>query len=219
MGGQVDRWASGQVGKWTSGLQTAGWSRVTMIYYLCHKSNPMHGPPQFPFLFHLIGGLLRFLFIFGGLFFLLWYYLKQTRKPAPVVVNNQDHQTILPLRLQAYERFVLFLERIHPSNLLMRLNNPDLTAIQLQSLLVRTIREEFEYNLSQQLYISGNAWELIKNAKEETIALINHATSGLPDHALSADLVKKVFEVTISKGKLPVETTLEEIKKELQRLF
>jgi hypothetical protein len=179
----------------------------------------MHPPFFHPGHFHLLGGLLRFLFVFGGAFFLLWYYLKQTRKPAPVVVSNHDHQTILPLRLQAYERFVLFLERIHPSNLVMRLNNPDLTAMQLQSLLVRTIREEFEYNLSQQLYISGNAWELIKNAKEETIAMINHAASGLPENAPSANLVKKVFEVSISKGKLPVETALDEIKKELQKLF
>jgi hypothetical protein len=94
-----------------------------------------------------------------------------------------------------------------------------LTALQLQSLLVRTIREEFEYNLSQQLYVSGNSWELIKNAKEETIALINHASSGLSDEASAADLVKMVFEVTISRGKLPVETAIEEIKRELQRLF
>jgi hypothetical protein len=103
--------------------------------------------------------------------------------------------------------------------MMMRLNNPDLTVAQMHSLLLRTIREEFEYNLSQQLYVSGNAWELIKNAKEETIALINQASSGLPDNAPSADLVKKVFEIAISKGKLPVETALEEIKKELQRLF
>jgi hypothetical protein len=166
-----------------------------------------------------VGGFFRFLFVFGGAFFLLWYYLKQTKKTDPVVVNNHDHETILPLRLQAYERFVLFLERIHPSNLMLRLNNSDLSAKQLQSLLVRTIREEFEYNLSQQLYVSGNSWELIKNAKEETIAMINHASSGLPDEAPSADLVKMVFEVAISKGKLPVETALEEIKNELQRLF
>jgi hypothetical protein len=179
----------------------------------------MHPPPDHPFLFHLMGGFLRFLFVFGGAFFLLWYYLKQTRKPVAAAGNNQDHQTILPLRLQAYERFVLFLERIHPSNLMLRLNNPDLTALQLQSLLVRTIREEFEYNLSQQLYVSGNSWDLIKNAKEETIAMINHASSGLPEEARSSDLVKTVFEVAISRGKLPVETALEEIKRELQRLF
>ena len=179
----------------------------------------MHPHIDHPFLFHLVGGLLRFLLLFGGLFFLLWYYLRQTRKAVPVSGNSQDHQAILPLRLQAYERFVLFLERIHPSNLMLRLNSQDLTAIQMQSLLVRTIREEFEFNLSQQLYISGNSWELIKNAKEETIALINHASSALPENAVSADLVKMVFEVAISRGKLPVETAIEEIKKELHRIF
>jgi hypothetical protein len=69
----------------------------------------MHPPFFHPGLFYLAGGFLRLLFIFGGAFFLLWYYLKQTRKPVPAAGNNQDHQTILPLRLQAYERFVLFL--------------------------------------------------------------------------------------------------------------
>ncbi|MFZ4521302.1 MAG: hypothetical protein ACOYNC_06325 [Bacteroidales bacterium] len=179
----------------------------------------MHPPIDHPILFHLLGGLLRFIFVFAGAFFLLWFYLKQTRKPVPAAGSNQDHMTILPLRLQAYERLVLFLERIHPSNLVLRLNSAELSALQLQSLLVRTIREEFEYNLSQQLYISGNAWELIKNAKEETIAMINHATSALGEDATSSDLVKGIFEVTISRGKLPVETAVEEIKKELQRLF
>jgi hypothetical protein len=179
----------------------------------------MHPPVNHPVIMHLIGEFLRFTLLFGGIFFLLWYYLKQTRKPVPVIGNIQDHATILPLRLQAYERFVLFLERIHPSNLVMRLNSADLTASQLQSLLVRTIREEFEYNLSQQLYISDNSWTLIKNAKEETIALINQASSGLPVDASSAVLVQKVFDLTISRGKMPVETSLDEIKKELQRLF
>jgi hypothetical protein len=179
----------------------------------------MHTPAEHPLLIFLIGGLLRFVFAFAAAFFLLWYYLKQTRKPLPVAGTNQDHATILPLRLQAYERFVLFLERIHPSNLVMRLNTADLTVVQLQSLLVRTIREEFEYNLSQQLYVSNNAWEMIKNAKEETIAMINHASSGLSENASSSELVKAVFEVSITRGKLPVETALEEIKRELQQFF
>jgi hypothetical protein len=177
--------------------------------------------PHFPHqaIFHLLSGFLMVSFVFGAAFFLLWYYLKETRKPVPATGNNHDHQTILPLRLQAYERFVLFLERIHPSNLVLRLNSPELSALQLQSLLVRTIREEFEYNLSQQLYVSDNSWELIKNAKEETIAMINNACSGLPEEAHSADLVKSVFEMAVARGKLPVETALGEIKKELQKLF
>jgi len=126
---------------------------------------------------------------------------------------------ILPLRLQAYERLVLFLERIHPANLLLRISDPGMTALQLQSSLVRTIREEFEYNLSQQLYISGNSWELVKNAKEETIALINQADSGLQEDAPGADLVKKILDIVVAKGKLPVENALDGIKRELQGLF
>lgn len=170
-------------------------------------------------MFHLVGMTIRFLLVFGGAFFLLWYYLKKTRKVIPMEADSEEHKVILPLRLQAYERFVLFLERIHPSNILLRLNSPDITALQLQSLLVRTIREEFEYNLSQQLYISGNAWELIKNAKEETISMINQATAKVGEDAQGADLVKAVFESSISKGNLPVDQAIGEIKKELQRLF
>ena len=193
--------------------------KIPRFPYLCLKTPSMHPAPDHPFLFHLAGGFIRLLCLFGGAFLLLWYYLKQTRKPAPVAATNQEQQTILPLRLQAYERFVLFLERIHPSNLMMRLNGADLSASQLQSLLVRTIREEFEYNLSQQLYVSAKSWELIKNAKEETIAMINAASSELSAEAGSADLVKMVFEVAISRGKLPVETTIDEIKRELQQMF
>ena len=167
----------------------------------------------------LLGGFLLLLFVFAGLYFLLWYYLKQTRKIVPAGEVNQDHATILPLRLQACERFVLFLERIHPSNLVMRLSSPDLTAAQLQLLLVRTIREEFEYNLSQQLYVSQNSWELIKNAKEETIAMVNNASSGLDENAMSSALVKKIFDLAVTRGKLPVETALDEIKSELRKMF
>ena len=177
--------------------------------------------PEFhpPFLFHIVGSLIRILIVFGGAFFLLWYYLKQTRSALNIPANRDDQKVILPLRLQAYERFVLFLERIHPSNLVMRLNSPDLTSQQFQSMLVRTIREEFEYNLSQQLYISNHSWELIKNAKEETISMINQASANVAEDAHSSDLVKAIFEVSISKGKLPVEIAIEEIKRELQKLF
>jgi len=179
----------------------------------------MHPPFGYPPLFHLLGGIIRFLLLFGGAFFLLWYYLRQTRKAVPSDATSEGQRVILPLRLQAYERFVLFLERIQPSNLVMRLNSGDLTALQLQSLLVRTIREEFEYNLSQQLYVSQHSWELIRNAKEETIAMINQASAKVGTQAHSSDLVKEIFDISLSKGKPSLDLALEEIKKELQKLF
>jgi hypothetical protein len=170
-----------------------------------------------PIIFHFLGGLLCFICFFGGAFFLLWYYLKHVQKPPVPFAVREDQKIILPLRLQAYERFVLFLERIHPSNLALRLNNPELTSAQLQSLLVRTVREEFEYNLSQQLYVSVHTWELIKNAKEEMVALINQASMKAGDEAMASDLVKTIFEIMVEKGKLPSELALDEIKTELQR--
>lgn len=190
-----------------------------------------------PFVFHLVKGLLLIIVIFTGAFLLLRYYLKNSKPnitqpslpatPSPVaapvapsvLVTLENQKVTLPLRLQAYERFVLFLERIHPSNLLMRLSNPELTSVQLQSLLVKTIREEFEYNLSQQLYVSGQAWEMIKNAKEEMVALVNKASMKAGDQARAGDLVKAILELMVEKGKLPSELALEEIKIELQRLF
>lgn len=184
--------------------------------YVCEKL-VMDSMLGFPILVQLIVGSLRFVFIFGGAFFLLWYYLKHTRKTEPVQQAPDARHMLMPLRLQAFERFVLFLERVHPTNLIMRLNSPELSAKQLQSLVARTIREEFEYNLSQQLYISVPLWEMIRNAKEETIAMVNQAASELADEATAADLVKKIFSLTIEKGKLPVEEALDEIKLELQR--
>ena len=178
----------------------------------------MHGFGPFP-LIHLLGGLLHLIVLFGGAFFLLQYYLKHSRKPEPVRVATDDNHLLVQLRLQAYERFVLFLERIHPAHLSMRLNNPELTAIQVQSLVVKTIREEFDYNLSQQLYISPGLWDVIKNAKEESISLINQVTSGLTEDAMSGDFVKAVYTETVSKGKLPVESALDAVKQELQRNF
>ena len=176
----------------------------------------MHPPIDHPFIFHMFGGFLRFIFIFGGAFFLLWYYLKHSKKPGQASTPPDDQKIILPLKLQAYERFVLLLERIHPANLVMRVNSAELSSLQLQSQLVRSIREEFEYNLSQQLYVSGPSWELIKNAKEETIALINQASGKVSDNAHSSELIKAIFDISMAKGKLPVETALEAIKRELQ---
>ena len=169
---------------------------------------------------HLAGMIIRLLFFFSGAFFLLWYYLKHAAKPAvPAATAGDEAKAVMPLRLQAYERFVLFLERIHPSNLLMRLNSPGISAGQLQSLLVKTIREEFEYNLSQQLYISVNAWELVKNAKEETISMINQATARVGQEASASELVREVFESSITRGQIAVDVALDAIKKEVQRFF
>jgi hypothetical protein len=85
------------------------------------------------------------------------------RRRLELMLNNQ--KVTLPLRLQAYERLTLFLERISPESLIVRVNKAGMSAQKLQTALLESIRAEWEHNLSQQLYVSHEAWELVKNAK------------------------------------------------------
>ena len=93
------------------------------------------------------------------------------RRKVELTVNSKKITT--PIRLQAYERIVLFLERISPESLLVRVNQPGLSVQKFQSALLASIRSEWEHNLSQQIYISPKAWGLVKNAKDNVVKLIN----------------------------------------------
>lgn len=125
----------------------------------------------------------------------------------------------LPLRLQAYERMCLFLERISPNNLLMRLNGSATTVPEFQQILLRDVRDEFNHNLSQQVYLSPEAWERIRATQQEVIVLINQAAGELLPQAAPIDLSKKIFEKIIQEDRNPTAATLRFVKEEIQREF
>jgi hypothetical protein len=150
---------------------------------------------------------------------LIWFWITNRKKPVKGPSKAEETKIILPLRLQAAERLILYLERITPQNLILRLNHPEMAATEFQTLLVKTIREEFEYNLSQQLYISAHSWELIKSAKEETISLINRAAGSLPQGAASAELIRMIFDLSMEKNRQAAENAIDILKKEVQLLF
>jgi hypothetical protein len=170
-------------------------------------------------LFKLLFVIIIIGLVLGAVLIIIRYWFSFKKQPSVIAPKGEEQKIILPIRLQAYERIILFLERISPNNLIMRLNKPEMSSIQLQSALVKVIREEFEYNLSQQLYISFKAWELVKNAKEETIKLINIASGKIPDTASSGELVKIILDLSLEKEKLPVNVAIDEIKKEIQKIF
>ena len=89
---------------------------------------------------------------------------EMTQKLVDIKLKNTD--TILPIRLQAYERICLFLERITPNNLIIRLNQANFTAREFQQVLLSEIRQEYNHNVTQQVYVSDEAWELVASAKE-----------------------------------------------------
>jgi hypothetical protein len=131
--------------------------------------------------------------------------------------ERQDH--FLPNRLEAYQRLVLFLERIHPNSLIMRLHNPGLPARTFQTELIAAIREEFDHNVAQQLFVTPQAWAMAKSAKEETLKIVNIAGNQMNELSLSTDLATKTFELVAEIGKLPSEIAVDFIKKEFQEML
>ncbi len=134
-------------------------------------------------------------------------------------IRGRSIETVLPNRLHAYERMTLFLERISPQNLLVRLNTGSIPTKEFQQLLLTEVRNEYNHNVSQQIYISEEVWELIKNAKEDLIVTINDSAGDMGENSSSLDLSKKIFEKTISKEVDPVAHALSELKREVQRIF
>lgn len=134
-------------------------------------------------------------------------------------IKTENRKIVSPLRLQAYERIVLFLERVSPNSLLLRSVDGKLTAGQLRSRLINNIRDEYEHNLSQQVYLSVEAWDVVKAAKEELVKLINTAYGELKEEATANDLASKVIEHSVQKGNMPVENALRVVKQEIQKIF
>lgn len=134
-------------------------------------------------------------------------------------VRGKSIDTVLPIRLQAYERMALFLERISPQNLLVRLTVGGVPSREFHQVLLQEIRNEFNHNVSQQVYMSQEVWDLIRSAKEDLIMNINDAAGELNSEASSLDLSKKIFEKTMTKQVDPIAHALIELKKEIQRTF
>ncbi|NDF98717.1 MAG: hypothetical protein EB101_07290 [Chitinophagia bacterium] len=134
----------------------------------------------------------------GGLI----YGFFKTRTPAPAA-GTKSFDT-LPLRLQAYERLVLLTERMALPNLISRVNNPAASLLEMKVLLTENIKQEFEYNSTQQLYVSATAWEAVRNLKEQNILLINQVAASMGNEATGATLNKKLLDILLSQQQEPL---------------
>jgi hypothetical protein len=141
----------------------------------------------------------------------------QDKRRQEIILLNS--RTITPIRLQAYERIVLFLERISLESLLVRTNAPGMNAAQLHSSLLNNIRSEFEHNLSQQIYMTQQAWEVVKNARSNTIRFINTEFAKIPENASSLDFSKHLLEQVMELEKEPTKTAIEYIKNEVAKMM
>jgi hypothetical protein len=141
--------------------------------------------------------------------------LVRTRAPLPATGDSQT----LQLRLQAYERLVLLAERISLPHLISRLNSPS-SADEMKALLIESIKQEFDYNSTQQLYVSATAWEAIRNLKEQNILLINQVAASLGWQATGAMLNKKLLELRLAQQDKPLDDIVKAVlNEEAKRLM
>ena len=158
--------------------------------------------------------------VFVAAYLIVKGFLDNEQKRREQEYRRGSQATITPLRLQAYERVVILLERTNPNTLVVRVNKQGFTSHQLHLELIKTIKGEYEHNLSQQIYMSYGAWELVKNAKEEIIKLINISATKVPHDAPGNDLAMMILNVTANLGKkLPNEVAIDYIKKEVSQTF
>ncbi len=157
--------------------------------------------------------------VFAATYFIVRSFLDNENKRRDQELRKSSLSIVTPIRLQAYERVVIFLERIHPNNLVLRVNKVGMTAHQLHSELIKTVKTEYEHNVSQQIYVSAGAWELLKTAKEETVKLINISSTKVPETAKSQDLAQVILQLCSSVDKMPSQMALEFLKKEIAQYY
>jgi hypothetical protein len=132
----------------------------------------------------------------------IYSYMKDKKSmKTPTKHENGETKATIQLKLHAYERLVLLADRIALPNLISRVNQPGLTAREMQLLLTQTIRQEFEHNVTQQIYVTAEAWDAIRNLKEQNTLIINQVASFLPESATGMDLNKSLMEVLMENPK------------------
>lgn len=156
-------------------------------------------------------------------FLTAWIVLKnlirndQDKRKQEILLQNT--RVVTQIKLQAYERIVLFLERISLESLIVRVSSPEMSASQLHSALLNAIRSEFEHNLSQQIYMSPQAWEVVRNARSNMIKIINSEAEKMPDKSSGMAFSKQLLEKIMELDKEPTRAAIDYVKGEIGRMI
>ena len=146
-------------------------------------------------------------------------FLDKEMAQKMVEVKAKNAEALVPIRLQAYERLTLLLERLAPNNLVRRLNDSNFTAKEFQHILIGNIREEYNHNLAQQVYVSDEVWSMTKNATEDIILTINQAAEGLKEDAKSIELARNIFDLQMKKEQDASSLAIGALKNEVRQYF
>jgi hypothetical protein len=152
-------------------------------------------------------------------FFMMRSMARSEDQRRNMELNVAAQKTVLPIRLQAYERIIILLERISPDAVIMRVNQANKTSKDYRAELLTSIKSEFEHNLSQQVYVSRDAWEAVKLARANMINIINNAAQQVKPDASALALSNKILEILMELTTPPNAAAIDLIKKEAQQFF
>jgi len=171
------------------------------------------------YIFDLLKVILPAALVLYGMYLVINSYLTKENQRRLLELKMKNSEVILPIRLQAYERVCLLLERITPSNLLVRVSSAGQSAAEYQRVLLSEIREEFNHNVSQQMYMSDQGWQMVRRAKEDTVTLVNQIFHELPENAKGTDLAKRILEHVLTNQSDPTGQTISFLKQEINQVF
>jgi hypothetical protein len=163
--------------------------------------------------------LLPLAIIFLFVYYMLKSFFDQFEKQRKQELHLKFSEQTLPLRLQAYERLALFLERISPESMVIRINRPGMSVLDLHRALLQSVRDEYEHNLSQQIYVSAQAWSMVNAARQSMLQLVSECASELKPDEPSTELATDILDEFASISDDPLSVAIDFLRSEARELL
>ncbi|MEN0005522.1 MAG: hypothetical protein AAF798_15335 [Bacteroidota bacterium] len=154
------------------------------------------------------------LIVFLTVYYSLRQFLNNQYQLRLLELKQGQQSTSTPLKFQAYERLSLFCERISIPNLLLRVRQDSMNATQLRIALLFAIQQEFEHNITQQVYVTDQLWQIIKIARDDAVNMVAIAAEQVDGKAPSTDLSTALMQIIAQREVVGIDTALQAIKKE-----
>lgn len=159
------------------------------------------------------------LLVWTAFFYSLRKFFRAEDKRRDFELKKQNSKVATPIRLRAFERLILYLERAKPENIIPKQQSNKMNSMELHAIILKTLRNEFEHNLSQQLYISPKGWQLIKAAKEKLAHLYNSSAAAVDPHSPSIDFGREALSTYHNWTENPVDIAIAHLQLEIKEFL
>jgi uncharacterized protein YggT (Ycf19 family) len=171
---------------------------------------------------HFFSAIIKIAF-FSSLLILIYVlfsrWIKYRERSWAFILKQDNNKALAPLRISAYERIIVMLERISPQNLVMRYNSSTSSAAFLQMEMIKALREEFDHNVSLQMYVSVDCWEKVKKARDESRELIKMAFTRVRPESTALELSGEILKLESTVGTSAIREAIMAIRMDMAKHY